>query len=249
MFNFPSFRRRKEKTPDTCPNCSAEIAGEWEFCPKCGARLLQDAVPSPFFGFDLFADIDKQLEAMDKEFFGGRNSLFEIPKPARAQRQQQQPQQQQPQRGSGPQQQVRGGGISITFSSGTGRPPNVVIHTSGDFKSLEPELRKRLTATGDMPQETPRREPSEERQRAPPEVTEEPEAELIKGAGGKIAALNVKLPGVDSAKDIKISRLPNSIEIKAYVKNKAYFKLFQLPPTSRITGTGFKNGVLTINLE
>ncbi len=246
MFNFPSFRRRKGETPNTCPNCGAEISGKWEFCPKCGARLLQDAGLSPFFGFDLFADIDKQLEAMDKEFFGGRNSLFEIPKPAGAQRQHQP---QQPKRGGGPQQQVRGGGISITFSSGTGRPPNVVIHTSGDFKSLEPELRKRLAATGDMPQAAQQQEPAEERPRAPPEVTEEPEAELVKGAGGKITALNVKLPGVDSAKDIKISRLPNSIEIKAYVKNKAYFKLFQLSPTSRITSTGFRNGILTISLD
>lgn len=203
--------------------------------------MLQAPGLSPFFGFDLFADIDKQLEAMDKEFFGGRNSLFDIPKPtARVQRQQQQ----QPQR----QQQVRGGGISITFSSGTGKPPEVVIHTSGDFKSLEPELRKRLATTGDVPQE-PAALAAEERQRAPPEVTEEPEAELVKGGpGGKITALKVKLPDVESARDIKISRLENSIEIKAYVKNKAYFKLFQLPPTSRITGTGFRNGVLTINL-
>ncbi len=99
-----------------------------------------------------------------------------------------------------------------------------------------------------MLQEQPQALAAEERQRAPPEVTEEPEAELVKGAGGKITALNVKLPDVESARDIKISRLPNSIEIKAYVKNKAYFKLFQLPPTSRITGTGFKNGVLAISL-
>lgn len=244
MFNFPSFRRKKEKAPDACQNCGAEISGEWEFCPKCGARLLQDSGLSPFFGFDLFADIDKQLEAMDKEFFGGRNSLFDMPKPPIRGAQRQQPRPQQSQR----QQQVRGGGISITFSSGTGRPPEVVIHTSGDFKSLEPELRKRLATTGDVPQE-PAAALAEERQRAPPDVTEEPEAELVKGAGDKITALKVKLPDVESARDIKISRLENSIEIKAYVKNKAYFKLFQLPPTSRITGTGFKNGVLTINLD
>lgn len=147
---------------------------------------------------------------------------------------------------------MRGGGISIAFSGGTGRPPKIIIHTSGDFKPLEPELKRRVAATvGNVPQEAAEElaeKMPNELPRAPPDVTEEPEAELVKGAGGRVNALRVKLPGVESANDIKISRLPNSIEIKAYVKNKAYFKLFEVPPTSRITGTSFKNGILTVSL-
>lgn len=244
MFRLPSFRRRVGRKPEACPNCGAEISGDWGFCPNCGANLQNDEggdESTIMPGFGLFADLDKQLEEMDR-FFGGRSSVFEIPKAA-----QRRPQKTLPGQGI----RVRGGGISIIFSGTTGRPPKVTIHTSGDFKPLEPELRKKFGAEeGESRQRT---EASQRRQeepaRAPPEVTEEPEAELVKGAGGKISALKVKLPDIESPRDIKISRLENSIEIKAYVRNKAYFKLFQVPPTSRITGTGFKNGVLTINFE
>ncbi len=245
MFGLPSFRRQGGgKTPKACPNCGAEITGDWVFCPKCGVNLKDEGDEEESFmmpGFGLFADLDKQLEEMDR-FFGGRGSIFEIPKAA-----QRRPQKPVPSQGQGV--QVRGGGISITFSSGaTGGPPKVTIHTSGDFKPLEPELRRKFGVDGGRVR--PRAEEpqvGEEPARAPPEITEEPEAELVKGAGGKVSALKVKLPDVESARDIKISRLENSIEIKAYVKNKAYFKLFQVPPTSRIIGTAFKNGVLTIS--
>lgn len=238
MFGLPSFRRRVGRKPEACPNCGAEISGDWGFCPNCGANLQNDEggrdESTIMPGFGLFADLDKQLEEMDR-FFGGRSSVFEIPKAA-----QRRPQKTPPGQGV----QVRGGGISIIFSGATGRPPKVTIHTSGDFKPLEPELRKKFGAEGGAV-----RVQKDEPARAPPEITEEPEAELVKGAGGKISALKVKLPDIESPRDIKISRLENSIEIKAYVRNKAYFKLFQVPPTSRITGTGFKNGVLTINFE
>ncbi|MFH1823500.1 MAG: zinc ribbon domain-containing protein [archaeon] len=55
------------------------------------------------------------------------------------------------------------------------------------------------------------------------------------------------LPGVKSEKDIILTKLENSIEIKAFSKNTAYFKLLPIPYP--ILGYKLKKQVLTIEFK
>ena len=57
----------------------------------------------------------------------------------------------------------------------------------------------------------------------------------------------IKLPTVLSIKDISISRLENSIEIKAIAKTKAYHKL--IPISLPLTNYNLSKGKLTLELE
>jgi len=207
-----------------CPNCGEKIKDEWNFCPYCGEEFLKKAKvkESPLmpFGEDIFEEIEKEFERMDKMFGlpSFKLSSFKS-KPF-----------------------VRGGGISITIRSGTGMEPKIEIKTSGEFKKIEPELKKKL---GIKP---PVEEVEEEvKPRKMPKVTEEPETE-VKNLGEKQVIL-IKLPGVKSESDIEIKKLEQSLEVKAFAGEKAYFTLLPIPKGSSIVDKKFKDGVLNIEIK
>ena len=97
-----------------CENCNNEIRGKWNFCPSCGANLVE----KPFS--TIFEDVNKEFESMEKTF----KTDFRFPKF----------------RLNPP---VRSSGVSITITSGTGMQPKVEVKTSGKYKKLEPEIKNR----------------------------------------------------------------------------------------------------------
>ena len=115
------------------------------------------------------------------------------------------------------------------------------MKTFGDYKKLEPELKRRLGVKAGVEEV----EEEEEKVRVP-KVTEEPEAE-IKSSGNK-QIISIKLPDVKE-EDIEIKKLEQSMEIKAFAGDKAYFKLIPLPSNATIVKKEFKNGVLKIEVE
>jgi HSP20 family molecular chaperone IbpA len=197
-----------------CKECGEKVSDKWDFCPYCGAPLRE----KEFEPFDIFDDIDKEFRRIDK-MFGIEFPKFRI-KPG-----------------------IRGGGISITIQSGTGMEPKVEVKTSGEYKKLEPEIKRRL---GVKPGVEEVSEEEVEKKVRIPKVTEEPEAE-IKNLGNK-QIISIKLPDVNE-KDIEAKKLEQSMEIKAFAGDKAYFKLIPLPANASIVKKEFKNGVLKIEVE
>jgi hypothetical protein len=57
----------------------------------------------------------------------------------------------------------------------------------------------------------------------------------------------IDLPGVTNVKDVIINRLENSIEVKAFAKDKAYFKL--IPLSLPIERYHLKEGKLVLELK
>jgi len=204
-----------------CPNCGKEVKDDWSFCPYCGEELeIREKVLAPFG--DIFEDIEKEFERMDKMFGSPFKFSGLKPKP------------------------LKGGGISITIRSGTGLEPKVEVKTFGDYKKIEPELKKRFgvkPAIEEMEEEKEEK-PKVERKA---KVTEEAETE-VKNLGNK-QIISVKLPDVESEDDIEIKRLEQSMEIKAFAGDKAYFTLVPLPANAAIVKKEFKNGVLRIEVE
>jgi HSP20 family molecular chaperone IbpA len=185
-------------------------------CRECGEKVKRDWRFCPYCGRelflerDIFGEIAREFKRIDKLF---ESSFFRFPslKP------------------------LRGGGISIVVRSGTGMKPEIKIRTSGEYKKLEPELRKRLGVKKieGVPQRIPR-------------VTEEPRTELKKIARG--VRIEVELPGVRNERDIEIRKLEQSIEIKAWAGDKAYFKLIPIPKELSVLKKEFKDGLLKIEL-
>ena len=208
------FRKKK------CPRCEKEIKEDWEFCPYCGYSLKEKYKEERFF--EEFEDFDRIVEKMEREF----EEMFKIPT-FRI-----------------PRIKISSpgvSGISITIHSGTGMKPKVEVKTYGEYKKLEPEIKRRLGV------KVPIEEVEEEKEIEynPPKTTEEPEAKVSRE--GNKTIIEIKLPDVEKEEDINVKKLEQSIEIRARAKDKLYFKL--LPITGEIVGKSFKDGVLKIEIE
>lgn len=158
----------------------------------------------------MFEDIEKEFERVDKMFTLEKD--IEKPK-------------------------IRGGSLHITVQSGTGMEPKIEIKTTGDYKTLEPEIKKKLGISEIKEiEEKPRKV----------KITEEPETKKIVEKGKTI--IKIELPGVKSEDDIEIKRFEQSIEVKAFAGDKAYFKLIPIPENATINKK-FKDGILEIEIE
>jgi HSP20 family molecular chaperone IbpA len=201
-----------------CPVCGRKVEKGFSYCPYCGAELEESEEEfEEFRPFSIFENIDKEFERIDKMF--GKD-FFKFPK------------------------FEKGGGINITIQSGTGMKPKVEVKTSGEYKKLEPEIKRRLGVKPAIEEveEKPRKIQKPKRI---PKITEEPETKIEK-IGNK-QKIEIKLPDVKSEKDIEVKDLEQSIEVKAFAGDKAYFKL--LPIVGNVTKKEFKNGILKIEVE
>jgi len=197
-----------------CRRCGKGLKKEWEFCPYCGESVEY----KPKYR-DIFKDVDKEFERIDK-MFGPvfvKFPKFDIESP------------------------FKRSGISITIRSGTGRKPTVHVKTSGHYKKVEPQIKRRLGVSGEV------EEVKEEEQKIRiPKITEEPETKIEQR--GNEGIIIIKLPDVKNLDDIEIRKLGQSIEIKAFAGDKAYFKLIPIKPNAQISDRSFKNGILKIQL-
>jgi len=197
-------------------------------CGRCGKGLKNDWKFCPYCGEgteyrrpyrDIFENIDDEFEKIDK-MFGPK--FFKFPR-------------------IDIESPFRGSGISITIKSGAGMKPDVDVRTSGHYKKLEPHLKKRLGVTEGIEEVKEEKIPMKI-----PKITEEPETK-IETVGNKQNII-IKLPNVKKENDIQIRKLEQSLEIKAFARDKAYFKLIPIRPNSQISDKSFKNGFLKIEV-
>ncbi len=128
-----------------------------------------------------------------------------------------------------------GSGISISVNSGPDGKPRVSVNTFGNARKIEPQIKRELGVRNG------------ENKEARPKVTAEPEMKVSNERGRTV--YTVSLPEVKDGKDVRIKRLPNSIEIRAKAGDKLYFKLFEAQPQLAIAEQRFSGGKLTLVLE
>lgn len=227
-----------------CPNCGKEIKENWNFCPYCGEEIerleiarkkekeiegLRGFEFGEFPSFeDIFEEIDKEFRRLDKVFKSRFEDLEELEgMPI-----------------------VRGGGVSIVIKNTGKGKPEIHVKTTGDFKELEPEIKARLGVSKgveEVEEEREERAPEEfKRPRRIPSVTEEPEARVERKRD--YMRIEVDLPDVKSERDIEIRKLEQSVEIRAFAKDKAYFKLLPIPPEFSILEKKFEDHKLILVL-
>jgi len=201
---------------------------EQKRCRRCGKGLKKEWVACPYCGEkveyrkpyrDIFENIDGEFERIDKMF----GPIFvRFPK-------------------FDMESPFKGGGINITIRSGTGMKPKVDVRTSGNYKKFEHHIRRRLGVCEGG------EEVQVDKQKVRiPKITEEPETKVEKV--GNEEMITVKLPDVKNLDDIEIRRLEQSLEIKAFAGDKAYFKLIPINPNAQISDRSFKNGILKIQV-
>lgn len=196
-------------------------------CEKCGNDVAEDWEYCPFCGSPLKRDVALQFPA----FIDPEDLLNDIDEEFRRMkdafrnvwlaRKNFEP--------------TKGGGISIRISSKEGRDPKIDVHTFGDYEEHAPKIEERLGI-----------EKARTQARTPPKITREPKT-LIEREDDKLI-LRVKVPGVTSEEDIDIKRMTESIEIRAYAKDTAYFTLFCIPPNSKILSKRLENEELVIEV-
>jgi hypothetical protein len=217
------FKKKKK-----CPECGKLVESDWNFCPACGVELTEEEEEyeeERFAPFSMFEDIEKEFERIDKMF---SFKPFKFPKL---------------------QPHVRGGGISIVVQTGTGMKPRVEVKTSGEYKKIEPEIKRKLGIKPPVEEvgEEVEEEERIEKKRRVPKITEEAETK-VETVGNK-QIFSIKLPDVKSEKDIEIKKLEQSIEVKAFAGDKAYFTLIPMHGNASIVGKEFKDGILKIEIE
>ena len=205
---------------ESCKRCGEKIDKDWEFCPHCGAILRKYTTSFDDIIQYFSREVEQEFKRLDRLF---KEDFFDFP------------------RFKIP---IRGGGISITISSRSGEEPKVYVKTFGSYKGLEEKIKERMK----IPVQEAEEEKYEVEERMKEvKVTEEASFE-IKNEGGKKVII-VNLPDVKSMNDIIINKLTQSIEIRAFAKEKAYFNLIPIDESERIVTKEFKDGKLRIHLE
>ena len=211
-----------------CNNCGAKADGKWEFCPKCGNMLKTDMFSDIFsrIGGELGSldDFERQIEALDISPLFKKGKSLKLPDGAT--------------------------GFSISISSGTGRQPHVSVQGFGGvdenllkkhvFQQLGLENRIVEKKESDIKDKINRKVGKPQ---AKIVATEEPKA-AVKRLGDKVV-VEIELPKA-KGKDVEINELESSVEVKAIVGNKAYFKIVTKPAQSQIVEKKFDNGILKL---
>lgn len=202
-------------------SCGKKIDVNFNFCPYCGAKLktqierdkaldkevkemvkeVEDAFGMPFFmKFPFEKLVKKFVKDIEKQFQEYDELIArEKIKPENV------------------------SGISISIKQSPNGEPIIQVKQFGNkeevpIKTIKEEIKEK---------ELPKPKISEaEASKLAKLPREEPETK-VRRLSDKIV-YEIALPGVKSEKDIIINKLQNSIEIKAFAKDKAYFKLIPL---------------------
>ncbi len=210
-----------------CPVCGAPVEDDWEFCPKCGANLR-----SREFFEDVFKKIEKEMkEEMDNLF----NSTFEaidispfFTKPEKPKR----------------------AGFSIRIVQEGGKKPRIDVKTFGDIKKediIKEVNSKFRVGVPSLVKEKAGSSGGERIVKREPKVTEEPRT-YVRRTEDKVI-VEIEIPDIKREEDISVQELENSVEIKAFAGDKAYFKIITKPPEYRLSAKRFENGKLYLEFR
>lgn len=207
----------------TCPKCNNKTSKKHDFCPYCGFGFRQDDpffVPSFNFGFpfnSIIKQLEKQIDMQMKEMDKQIPSFAEDEKKPKSMTE----------------------GLSISISN-TGGQPVIRVSNLGQGNA-QPNKVQKPAIKESLPKNSLTEEQVEQMSKMP---KEDPQTS-VRRLTDKII-YEIDMPGVEE-KNVWITKLHNSIEIKALGKDKAYFKL--IPIKLPIIKSEVKDGKLLLELK
>jgi hypothetical protein len=213
-----------------CPKCGNKSSKKYSFCPYCGGNFKSSEgelfQPSFNLGFpfntifkQLEKQIDKQFKEMDKELPSFVDEEKRVNK----------------------QIMPKAEGISISISSSGGQPVIRVRNLGENQVRAMPIQQRAQPVKENLPKNKITEEQMEKFSKLP---KEEPQTS-VRRLTDKIV-YEIDMPGVEE-KNIHITKLQNSIEIKAFAKDKAFFKL--IPISLPILKSQLSEGKLVLELK
>lgn len=224
-----------------CDRCGNKIGKDFGFCPYCGTQLRdieKDKKDYGFLGKDDFMNFPGQNLGVKMPFGFGMlfNSLLkEVDKQFKDLDKQTGEETGKIKTGAKIDEKRlripfnRAGGISISIATETGKSPLIKVKSfsnAPEFVNIEKEIaRSAPEKTGKIYRK--RIDISEEQARKLSKLPREEAETKVRRLSNKII-YEINLPGVKSIKDVMINKLENSIEIKAFAKDRVFFKLLPI---------------------
>ncbi|OGJ22213.1 hypothetical protein A3K73_06460 [Candidatus Pacearchaeota archaeon RBG_13_36_9] len=232
----------------SCRKCGKKIHKDFEYCPHCGYFIGDKQKEQEDYGFlgksdvvnsfpnelrlplglntlfkKLMKEMDKQFQELDREIGKEKEMTRRMPQNR--------------------EDYIKQGGISINISSGAGKPV-IRVKSFGnmpEFKGVETQIKNpRRTSIKPALQKI-----DEEKVKKLAKLPREEATSKVRRLSGKVI-YELDLPDVKDIKDIIVNQLENSIEVKAFAKDKAYFKF--LPVSLPLLKYQFGEGKLILEL-
>jgi rRNA maturation endonuclease Nob1 len=220
-----------------CARCGKKIDKDFDFCPYCGYSLKPSKVREKQFK-DFQREFDKSVKMPFVMKFPLKQLMKQFEKQIDAQMRE--IDKNLDKQGADKKNMPRISGLSISISSdGEGKPMIKVGQLGKPQRIMTPEERAEETAEKLTEQKKARGKRKEDKEK-------ETKMKMSKAKAKKYSKLpkaepetkvrrltdrvvyEIALPGVKSIKDVVLNKLDNSIEIKAFSKDKAYFKLIPI---------------------
>lgn len=239
----------------TCGRCGKKLDKGFSYCPHCGAHAVDREKEERDYGFlgktdiensssfgneirlpfgfntifkKLMREMDSQFRELDKEL--GKEKIERMGvqdkgKPF-----------------------IRKRGISINISSGAGDPV-IKVKSFGnmpEFREMEQQIKSgKIKGAGLKETKARRPEISEEKRKKLASLPRQEAESKVRRLSGKVI-YEIDLPEVKSIGDVVVNQLENSIEVKAFSKDKAYFKF--LPVNLPLVDYKLSKGKLILEL-
>lgn len=211
-----------------CEKCGKKIDEKYSFCPYCGDR--KDSENETDFGMLGKNDFMPLTNEIKLPF--GFNAIFNSLVKNLSKEFEEQMKQELSQ---GKEKKVKKDGISISISTFGNGAPKIKVAPMGNSN---PHIQKE-------PEKTTHKNFTKEKIKKFSELKREEPKTNIRRLSNKLV-YEIEMPGVKSIEDISITKLENSIEIKAIGKEKAYAKI--IPINLPIKNYGLSEGKLVLEL-
>jgi len=194
-----------------CKRCGKKVARNFDFCPYCGNNVKSikqedygflgrnDALDFPDLGMNM--PLGGVFDSLMKEFSKQFNQMDKM-------------------MADDNKDFMKGNGISISISTEPGKQPKISVNNLSNKNKKESNL---------IIDKTPRRniEISEEQANKMAKLPKQEAETKVRRLSNKII-YEIALPSVKDIKNVFVNKLENSIEIKAFSKDKVYFKLIPI---------------------
>lgn len=211
-------------TARRCPACGEIIDTSWRFCPSCGEEVHVD-----FFS-ELFDDFNRQIREIERErrMQVSQRRNFEV-------------------FDATPMFFQNAGGFSVKVTRKGNEKPQVQVKTFGNVRPQD--VARGLAAQGISISGKVSEPENPEKKPLKKSVQKVSEPQTKVSSEGSRVIIEMSLPGVETVRDIEISKMESSVEVRAYGGDQGYFKIIAIPDEARLVGKSFSAGVLRLELE
>lgn len=213
-----------------CPNCDSKVSKDFEFCPHCGNEITENQEDLGMLGKE-----DSLNEAFNDPFFGMNGGFLN--KMLNNTMKMLEKELQKGMQNPGLNQPV--GNFELYINGKKIDPKNIKVSQ----KVISPQ--GSVEAKKEVKEKAVKLFNKEQNQKFQELPREEPLTKSVRRLSNRVI-YELEIPEVKSVDDVAISRIQNSIEIKAVGKTKSYFKI--LPVGLPVIKFEVEKGTLTLEL-